>query len=90
MTDLQRRQKIAAGLVADVRTQQGQMLPEKDSLALALELAWTALAMKPKHQQAGAHVAKRFASRMGLNADDVIAYAEHCIQERMEAHDDDQ
>lgn len=83
---------IGEVLIPAARTQQGVILPESEALALALELYWTALAMKPAYQQAGSVVARRFAERMGLDSQDVEAFAIYKLEAevaKQEDHTDD-
>lgn len=56
------------------------MLPEDEALTLAFELYWTALAMKPAYQRAGVVVAPRLAERMGLDSQQVEAFAVHQLE----------
>ncbi|GAA4924457.1 hypothetical protein [Nesterenkonia rhizosphaerae] len=79
----QRQAIIGQVLIPEARANQGAMMPQSDSLALALELCYTALAMKPDHRRAGLIVADRFASRMGLDPNQVAAFAQHRINEEI-------
>lgn len=86
MTELSRIQRAVGDiLIPEARAAQSTILPQEESMPLALELFYTACAMKPSYRPAGMLVARRFAERMGLDGEDVQAFAiarvTACIEE---------
>ena len=71
-------------LIPEARASQGTLPPQEESLPIALELAYTALAMKPRYQRAGLVVAERYAARMGLDPRQVVAFAQQRIYDVIE------
>lgn len=88
MSDLGDIQRVLGEtLIPEARAQQGAILGERDSLTLALELYYTAFSVKTAHQQGALFIAKRFAQRMGLNADHVESFAVSKIAEALDEGD---
>jgi len=71
-------------LIPEARASQGALPPADESLPIALELAYTALAMKPRYQRAGLVVAERYAARMGLDPRQVVAFAQQRVHDVIE------
>ena len=85
MSDLRAVQRaIGEVLIPEARAAQSVLLDEQDALAIALELYYTALSMKPRYHASALLVASRFAARMGLDPDRVEGFAVHRIQEVIE------
>ena len=87
MTDHQKQQRVIGEvLIPEARKQQSTIPPIAESLPFALELFYTAFAMKPAHWAAGCVVARRYAARMGLAPHDVEAFAVQRIAEAVAEH----
>lgn len=80
--DIQRA--IAQVLIPQARAQQTMMIPEKEALAIGLELYYTAFCIKPSYRQAGLMVARRFVERMGLDSEHVEAFAAEQVRAALE------
>lgn len=78
---------IGEVLIPEARASQGALPPQEESLPIALELAYTALAMKPAYQRAGEVVAERYAARMGLDPQQVLAFARQRVRDVVEETD---
>lgn len=78
---------IGEVLIPEARASQGALPPQSESLPIALELAYTALAMKPAYQRAGEVVAERYAARMGLDPQQVLAFARQRVRDVIEEAD---
>lgn len=76
MSDLSKIQHaVGKTLIPDVRAVQSTPPPEAETLPIALELYYTAFAMKAAHQPGGRRVAAQYATRVGLDPDHVEAFA---------------
>lgn len=65
-------------LIPEARAAQQAPVPAgDDALPLALEMAYTALAVKARYRDGAMFMARRFADRMGLDGGDVEAFAHH-------------
>ena len=81
-TELQRIQRaVGEVLIPQARANQRDLPTMEHSLPVALELFYTSFAMKSAHRQAGTFIARAYASRMGLDADQVEAFALHRLNE---------
>jgi hypothetical protein len=74
---------IGKVLIPEVRASQTDLPEMAHSLPIALELFYTALAMKPAYHVAGTIVARRYAERMGLDSGQVEAFALHRIAQEV-------
>jgi hypothetical protein len=75
---------IGEVLIPEARASQGALPPAEESLPIALELFYTALAMKPAYQRAGMVVAERYAARMGHDPQQVGAFAQQRVLDTIE------
>ncbi|ACZ32455.1 hypothetical protein Xcel_3456 (plasmid) [Xylanimonas cellulosilytica DSM 15894] len=78
---------IGEVLIPEAREAQAQLPAMDESLPIALELAYTALAMKAAFQQPAMFIARRYAARMGLDPDQVEAFALRRLQEELAKSD---
>ena len=74
-------------LIPEARAQQSGIPPIEESLPIALELFYTAYAMKPAYRRAGMIVAERYALRMGLDARQVGEFAYGKLLHAIESED---
>ena len=76
MSDLGKIQRaVGKTLIPAVRAVQSTPPTEAETLPIALELYYTAFAMKAAHQPGGRRIAAQYASRVGLDPDQVEAFA---------------
>ena len=88
MSDIRRIQRaVGEVLIPEARANQHDLPTMESTLPIALELVYTALAMKPTYQRAGLIVAERYVARMGLDPAQVVAFAQHRIAEELAAPD---
>ena len=72
-------------LIPRAREAQTNLIPPDDALAIALELAFTAYAMKAAHRPGALLIVRRFAERCGLDGNGVVAYAAQAITEAVDS-----
>lgn len=77
--DIQRA--VGEVLIPEARTAQSSILPEDDAIGYALEFYFTVHAMKRAYQPGARLIARRFAERMGLDAEALEAFALQKIAE---------
>ena len=77
---------VGGDLIPEVRAAQPTSVPPEDALPVALELFYTAFAMKPASRSAGLLIASRYAAITGLEPDQVEALALASIREAVDRH----
>lgn len=76
---------VAEVLIPRARECQTNLIPQDDALAIALELGYTAFAIKKAHQDGALFIVKRFCARCGLDADEVLAFVATTIRSELES-----
>jgi hypothetical protein len=74
-------QRAVGELIPEARAAQTELFPDDQTIPIALELFYLAFAMKDAYARGGIKVAQRYAERMGLDAEQVEAFAWHRINE---------
>ena len=75
--------QVAVGtvLIPEARAAQKALPTMDESLPIALELFYSAMALKRAYRDGGAYVARAYAGRMGLDPDQVEAFAHHRLSQ---------
>lgn len=82
MSDLIEIQRACASLIEEAR--ESQRPATEHSLPIALELFYTAFMMKDPYARGGIKIAQRYAERMGLDDEQVQAFAWNRITEEID------